>query len=259
MQREQALAHTNGHSGMNIPCAECTLRGKSLFRPFSDGELKFVQDMKSGHRVLPAKADILRQGEVGGPIYTLFEGWAARYIRLPDGTRQIFDILLPGDMIGLGAAALGTTPHSVQALTPVSLCVLDGRGLDELFADHPALALSVLRTRVEEEQRADLRLALLGRRSPVQRIGYFLLELHDRLRRRGLVNGGTTFPFPLRRVDVADVAGLSKMHVARTLQELRNRQLAHIDGGSVILGDAVRLAEISGYLPAVANGQRAIL
>jgi CRP-like cAMP-binding protein len=250
---------SNGHGGMSVPCAACTLRAKSLFRPFSQIELDFVQSMKSSHRVLPAKAEILRQGETGGPIYTLFEGWAARYVKLPDGSRQIFDILLPGDMIGLGAAALGTTSHSVQAVTPVSLCVLEGRGLDGLFTDHPALALAVLQTRVEEEQRADLRLALLGRRSPVQRIGYFLLELHDRLRRRGMVNGGTTFPFPLRRIDIADIAGLSKMHVARTLQELRTRQLAEIDGGSVILGDAVRLAEISGYVASTAVGRRAIL
>lgn len=50
---------------------------------------------------VPTVPQIVGEGEVGGPIYTLCDGWAARYRRLPDGSRQIFDILPAGDMIGL--------------------------------------------------------------------------------------------------------------------------------------------------------------
>lgn len=244
---------------MFVACTDCKLRAKPLFRPFSSSELNFVSAMKSDHVSLPAKAAIVREGEVGGPIYTLFEGWAARYRRLPDGSRQIFDILLAGDMIGLESAMLGTVKHSVEAITPVALCVLEGRTLPDLFQDHPALALSIFRTRIEEEQRADVRLALLGRRAAFARVAYLLLETCDRLRQRGMVNGGTTYHFPLTRRHIADATGLSNMHLIRVLKEMRERKLVLIDRAALVVYDWQKLAELAEYIPVGGVGHRAIL
>lgn len=245
---------------MFVPCEQCPLRQKALFRPFSDPELRFVAGMKTDHIVVPPRADIIREDEIGGPVYTLFEGWAIRYHRLPKGGRQILDLVLPGDLIGLASAVLGTVKHSVQAITPVSLCVLQGRGFSELFQDNPGLALNLLQTRVEEEQRADVRLSLLGRSTAEQRIAYMMLETFDRLRQRAMVNGGSICPFPLQRRDIADAAGLSRVHVARTLDSLRERKLAEIQDGVLVLFDRVKLADLAGYIPLrVATGRRALL
>ena len=245
---------------MFVPCAQCPLRLKPLFRPFSEAELAFVSELKKDHIVVAPRVDIIQEDEVGGPAYTLFEGWAIRYHRLPQGSRQILDIVLPGDMIGLASALLGTVRHSVQALTPVTLCVLTGHTLPELFAEHPGFALNIMQTRVEEEQRADVRLSLLGRRNAEQRIGYLMLETFDRLRHRGMVNGGSTCPFPLQRRDIADAAGISRVHVARTLERLREQKLATIQDGVLVLLDRARLTERAGYAPLrVAAGRRAIV
>lgn len=245
---------------MFVPCAQCPLRVKPLFRPFSEAELAFVSEFKRDHIVVAPRVDIIQEDEVGGPAYTLFEGWAIRYHRLPRGSRQILDLVLPGDVIGLASALLGTVRHSVQALTPVTLCVLTGRTLPELFAEHPGFALNIMQTRVEEEQRADVRLSLLGRYDAQQRIGYLMLETFDRLRQRGMVNGGSTCPFPLQRRDIADAAGISRVHVARTLERLREQRLAIVQDGVLVLLNRARLAELAGYVPLrVALGRRALL
>jgi len=245
---------------MFVPCEQCPLRLKPLFRPFSERELSFVGGMKTDHIVVSPRTDIIREDEIGGPVYTLFEGWAVRYHRLPNGARQILDIVLPGDMVGLASAVLGRVKHSVQAVTPATLCVLEGRGFSELFNGHPTLALNILQTRVEEEQRMDVRLSLLGRSTAEQRIAYLMLETFDRLRQRGMGYGGSTCPFPLQRRDLADAAGLSRVHVARTLESLRERRLAQIQDGTLVLFDRERLAELAGYVPiGGARGRRAIL
>jgi CRP/FNR family transcriptional regulator len=245
---------------MFVPCPECPLRRRPLFRPFSQEELAFIGEMKTNHIVVSPRTDIIQEDEVGGPVYTLFEGWAIRYHMLPQGGRQILDIVLPGDMIGLASGLLGTVKHSVRAITPVTLCVLEGHGLPDLFARHPGLALNILQTRVEEEQRSDVRLSLLGRSTAEQRVGYLMLETFDRLRQRGMVNGGSTCPFPLNRRDLSDAAGLSRVHVARTLDALRDRRLAEIQDGVLVIFDRAGLSELSGYLPLrVAAGRRAIL
>ena len=216
--------------------------------------------MKTDHIVVPPRADIIQEDEIGGPVYTLFEGWAVRHHALPNGARQILDIVLPGDMIGLASAVLGRITHSVRAITPVVLCVLQGRGFPELFTNHAALALNILQTRVEEEQRMDIRLSLLGRSNAEQRVAYLMLETFDRLRHRGMVDDGSTCSFPLQRRDLADASGLSRVHVARTLDSLRERRLAEIQNGTLVLYDRARLANLAGYAPlGQAGGRRAIL
>jgi CRP-like cAMP-binding protein len=145
-------------------------------------------------------------------------------------------------------------------LTPATLCVLTGHTLPELFAQHPGFALNIMQTRVEEEQRADIRLSLLGRSNAEQRISYLMLETFDRLRHRGMVNGGSTCPFPLQRRDIADAAGISRVHVARTLERLREQRLATIQDGVLVLLDRARLIDLAGYVPLrVAAGRRSIL
>jgi CRP-like cAMP-binding protein len=160
----------------------------------------------------------------------------------------------------MASAVLGRVKHSVQAITTATLCVLQGKGFSDLFAGHPALALNVLQTRVEEEQRMDVRLSLLGRSTAEQRIAYLMLETFDRLRQRAMVNGGSTCPFPLQRRDLADAAGLSRVHVARTLNSLRERRLAEIQNGTLVIFDRPRLTDLAGYVPlATAAGRRALL
>jgi len=221
---------------MFVRCEQCPLRRRTVFRAFSDNELSFIIEMKTDHIVVAPRVDIIREDEVGGPVYTLFEGWA------------------------MASAVLGTVKHSVQAITTATLCVLHGKGFSDLFAGHPALALNVLQTRVEEEQRMDVRLSLLGRSTAEQRIAYLMLETFDRLRQRGMLDRGSTCPFPLQRRDLADAAGLSRVHVARTLESLRERRLAEIQNGTLVIFDRTNLTELAGYIPlGTAAGRRALL
>lgn len=231
---------------MRVPCAECRLRQEPFFRAFTGDELQSVAKLKSSHLAVPAKTDIVRADEVGGGLYTLYEGWAFRYRVFPGGARQIFDLVLPGDLIGLAAVLHGTTRHSVQTLTPASFCVLEGYPFIDLLSKHPQLVLSLLRWRVEEEQRADQLAALLGRRTPLQRLGYLVLETFDRLRQRELANA-TICPFPLQRRHLADFAGLSMIHLNRTLTQLRQEKLAVIEDRTLVIFDRKRLTELSGY------------
>src|SRR5262249_4315372 len=163
------------------------------------------------------------------------------------------------DSGGIASAVLGRVKHSVQAVTTVTLCVLQGRGFSDLFTQHPGWALNLLQTRVEEEQRMDVRLSMLGRSTAEQRIAYLMLETFDRLRQPAMVNGGSTCPFPLQRRDLADAAGLSRVHVARTLESLRERRLAEIQNGTLVLFDRPRLTDLAGYVPLAAASRRVLL
>jgi hypothetical protein len=59
-----------------------------------------------------------------------------------------------------------------------------------------------------------------------------------------MINGGSTCPFPLQRRDLADPAGLARVHVARTLESLRERRLAEIQNGTLVIFDRPRLTDL---------------
>ena len=242
---------------MAVPCTHCGLRPRPHFRPFLAGELEFITLMKSAHLTFAANSRLLEAGEVGGSLFTLYEGWAIRYRHLADRSRQILDILLPGDLIGIESHVLGYTAHAVQAITPVSLCLLRDHSLGQLFQGFPEWGASLLRGLVEAQRRDDTWRTIIGRLDAPQRVAYLLLDIFDRLQRRDMVSDERC-PFPLHRQHLGDLLGLSRVHVARVLSGFASQNLAHIDQDSLVLRDRAKLAALAGY-GGIAAGPQVLL
>lgn len=241
-----------------VACGECLLRCSDAFRPLSPEELAFVAKSKSRHLRRPANATLYVPGQRDVPLYTVYSGWAFRYARFADGSRQIVEFLLPGDLVGLPAIFLARMTYGAEALTAVELCEHRGGPLDGLFADHPGLSRSLVQGLVEDRKRADLRLAVLGQRQGPHRVAYLMLELYDRLARLGVAGDGTC-EMPLRRRHWADATGMSGTHVARSLAHLRDRGLAVVEGGVLTILDREGLAALSGYMAFDDPGPRLLL
>jgi CRP/FNR family transcriptional regulator len=241
-----------------IRCKDCALRRNRLFRPLGKHEIASIDLTKRSHLTLPAGAEIIRQDGRSRFAYTLFDGWALRSHQHRQGSRQVLDILLPGDTIGLAAVMLGASVPSVSALTSVSLCVLDGKRMTALLESCPGLTLAILKTRLDDERRVDARLVMLGQMRAAERVGYLLIETYHRLRLRGLANNGTC-PFPLRRLDLADAVGLSQVHVMRALGALRSESLAHLDGRDLHIPNVGKLARYAGFASTSVEERRVIV
>ena len=114
-------ARPNGHI---TPCEECPLRRVPCLREFSPEELEFVKRFKIDELHVEPGASFLTEGTRSEHLYTILEGWAFRYKVLDDGRRQILNFALPADMVGLQGAVMEEMEHSVEALTPLTLCIL---------------------------------------------------------------------------------------------------------------------------------------
>ena len=64
----------------------------------------------------------------------------------------------------------------------------------------------------------------IGRRTPIERLSHFLLELHARLHVVGLAEK-VSFALPFSQEVMADVLGLSLPHLNRMMQQLRSEKL----------------------------------
>lgn len=240
-----------------VDCNQCPLRQTALFRPLEGDELNFVRSIKHDQIDLPERSDIIVAGEPG-QLYTLYSGWAFRYMMLDGTARQILDIMLPGDLIGLQSPLTGKTRHSVRAITPVSLCVLDGHEFKSLFDDLPELAEALVATLLYEEHRADRRLLMLGRLRSTQRLAYLLLELEDRLGRRGQLKDDS-FDLPLSYELLADMIGVSRAQLGASLLDLKHRGWAELERRRLIIHDREAMASACRYSPLPDVHRRALI
>jgi len=214
--------------------------------------------MKARHCSVAAGEELIAEGQTNSALYTLYDGWAMRVRTLPNGARQILDFVLPGDLIGLPSALLGSSASSVQALTAITVCKLDPNRFATLLHAQHSLGLDLLKARIDDQERADSRLVLLGRLGAQERLGYLLLELRKRLRARGLFRGRSD-ALPLHRVHLADAVGLSRIHVLRAMRALRERGLAVLVGRVLTIPSERRLARFSGYPLTLAATRQPIL
>src|SRR6476660_487557 len=210
----------NGRPNGNFtPCDRCPLRKRASLREFSAEELTFVKTLKTDELRIDAGASFLREGARSEYLYTLLSGWAFRYKMLDDGRRQILNYALPSDMVGLQGALMHEMEHSVEALTPLTLCMFPRAKLWDLYARFPSLAFDITWLAAREEQVIDENLLSVGRRSALERIAYLLLHLFVRAQEVGLTRGDS-IAFPFTQQHLADTLGLSLVHTNKTLKRL---------------------------------------
>ncbi len=191
-------------------------------------------------------------GEGDAPVTPKFvvSGWAAQIRLLRDGRRQICNFVLPGDALGLRPGPHGS-PWTTIALTPVE--TLDAKAVQRaVTSTEPrwgTLRAAIAVAEILEEAQLLSQILRLGRQTAYERISHLLLELRDRLAAAHLADQ-TSYPMPLTQEVLADVAGLSVIHVNRILQRLRRERLVEFHGGRVTLLDPTALALVADYTPA---------
>ncbi|MDQ6433593.1 Crp/Fnr family transcriptional regulator [Mesorhizobium sp. LHD-90] len=207
-----------------VECPKCPLHGMKTFRAFTAEELAFVSGFKRGELAVEKGATIIMEGHHNAHLYTVLSGWAFRYKLLPDGKRQILNYLMPGDLAGLQGSLLGEMQHSVEALSPMRLCVFERDKLYDLYRNHTGLAFDVTWIAAREEQILDENLLSLGRRSAIERAAYLIAFIGSRARNAGL-NGTTAAQIPMTQQLLADTLGLSLVHTNKTIRKLVDRKL----------------------------------
>ena len=207
------------------------------FRSFNAEELAFVKSFKSGELHVEQGATILVEGSHSAHLYTVLQGWGFRYKILEDGRRQILNYLLPGDMVGLQGTLIGEMQHSVEALTPVTLCVFERSKLEALFQGHPTLAYDLTWIASREERMLDENLLSVGRRTAMERAAYLIAFIYNRAKQVGLAEGAL-ITIPITQYHMADTLGLSLVHTNKTLRKLVKLELLKwLDKGFEVLDE----------------------
>jgi CRP-like cAMP-binding protein len=86
----------------------------------------------------------------------------------------------------------------------------------------------------------------MGRRSKKAHIAHLICELYVRLRTVRRTNG-SSFQLPLTQNAMADVLGVSLVHLNKTLQSLRKEKAFTWEGRVITIVDWDKLQKIAGF------------
>ena len=216
--------------------------------PLSQEETAVLNELQSSPRTVQRHRDIITEGRSYGSLFIIMEGNAIRYRILHDGRRQIVNIVLPGDIVGALGYFMESSLYSTKALTEVSVATVPFARLNALYDTHPKLVTKIFWWLSCESTIYAEHLVDLGRRSALERVAHFLLELLTRLQSVGLADG-QSFKIPLTQELLADALGLSIPHVNRVLRRLREDNLVVVEDQRVTVKDIESLSELADFDP----------
>ena len=183
--------------------------------------------------------EIYAQGEAVEYCWRVVSGCVRTVKLMEDGRRAVGEFRLAGEYFGFDD--FGEHEFSGEAVTDVVLRRYPRRMVEALAERHPGLAQRLRTMALANLRTAHEQALLLGRKTAVERIASFLLDMD----RRSPAHDGDVLELPMCRTDVADHLGLTVETVCRTLAFLKREGLLAITRTGVQVLAATALRELA--------------
>jgi CRP-like cAMP-binding protein len=200
----------------------------------SPAETELLRELQSHGRRITRGREIVAEGRKYDELLILLSGVALRYRVLNDGRRQVLNIVLPGDFIGFPGCFFEGALYSISALNDCVVSPVPFSRFLRLSETHPRLGAAIFWSLSCETAMYAEHLIGVGRRSALERVAHFLLEMLTRLQAIGLAGEGS-YRLPLTQELIADALGLSVQYVNQTLRQLREEGFAAVERQQVTI------------------------
>lgn len=194
----------------------------------------------------------MADGSRPGTSTLIVEGFAARYKLTEDGTRQITALHVPGDFVDLHAFMMKTMDHGIVALSPCRVALAEHPELKAITENAPHLSRMLWLDTLIHGSITRSWIVAMGRRSKSSHLAHILCELYSRLKVVDRVDG-QSFAFPLSQGEMADVMGLSLVHMNRVIQTMRREGLISWVNQIITILDWDRLSSLAEFDPLYLN------
>jgi CRP/FNR family transcriptional regulator, nitrogen fixation regulation protein len=183
--------------------------------------------------------EIYGEKEPADYVYQVKTGAARSYKLLSDGRRQIGAFHLVGDIFGLE----NSSEHrfTAEAIVDTTVRLIKRRSLELVAESDAMVARNLLSMTTNNLQHAEDHMLLLGRKTSLERVAAFLIEMDRRLTAAGVL------ALPMCRRDIADYLGLTLETVSRALSRLHELGILGFIGSNqrqIVLLDRQKLASL---------------
>ncbi|XHR99033.1 hypothetical protein ACFB49_06270 [Sphingomonas sp. DBB INV C78] len=173
----------------------------------------------------------------------------SRYIDDRNGLRQLVAVHVPGDFVDLHAFPLKVLDHDVATMTAATVAIVPHAELDAITREMPQLTRKLWFATLVDAAIHRAWLFRLGRLDAIGRVAHFLCETNARLVSAGL-SDGHRFALGFTQTDLAEICGLTNVHVNRVMRYLRGERLCVFRSSLVEIIDPERLVARGQFDPA---------
>ena len=195
-----------------------------------------------------AHRDIIRPGQRTDFSCLVVNGLIGRFDQLSNGHRQITALHIVGDFCDLHSLAVPESGWGLESLTDSVIRKVPHEALGALVETSPAFTMAFWRDTVVDGSILAKWNSALGRRSAKARLAHLLCEMGLRFTQAGL-GDHDDFDFPITQAQLADVLGVTSVHLNRTMQALRQDGLLVTSGSRFKLPDRTRLCQVAQFDP----------
>jgi len=182
-------------------------------------------------------SEIFGEKEPADYVYQVVAGAVRSYKLLSDGRRQIGAFHLDGDIFGL---EIGSDHRfTAEAIVDTTVRLMKRRSLELVAQSDVMVARNLLSMTTNNLRHAEDHMLLLGRKTSLERVAAFLIEMDRRSTAAGIL------ALPMCRRDIADYLGLTLETVSRALSRLHALGILDFIGNNqrqIVLRDRDKLA-----------------
>ncbi len=202
-------------------------------------------------RHLEAREILSEAGDRLDASALLLDGLMARYVRGASkggAQRAIVSISVPGDFVDLHALPLKRLEHDIGALTEARIALFPHAALNRIIDRSHRHARQLWRLTMIDASIHRHWIFRGSRLRALAAVADFVSEMDLRLQEAGEIEGDR-LPLPLLQTDLAEIAGLSPVHVSRVCRELRESGTCTIRDGHAEIHDRPRLHGLAHFDP----------
>lgn len=218
-----------------------------MFVALGAPEREAIEAICKVRRTIATTETLVSEGTRPDRICLILSGVAYRYRYLPNGRRQIFGYLLPGDLCDTQFVILNECDHNVGLLCDAEVAVISLPALMSTMVQFPRIERALLMVSLVDAAMLREWLLNVGQRDACQKLAHFFCEISARCHSRGMHDQNRSFAIPLTQVDLADTMGLTVVHVNCVLQRFRREGLVNWSCRHVDIMDYKRLEQMAGF------------
>jgi CRP/FNR family transcriptional regulator, anaerobic regulatory protein len=224
---------------LGINCAQCQYKKLCIPYNLNDEETQYFDSLITQSILLEKDEPLFNQHAEANSIYAVYEGYCKEYWVDVDGNEYIENFYFPGDVLGFESIPRRIHSFSVQALTPMKLCIIPIDSFSNFFKSENLLQGFIKTMCYKMQNDAFMRKTTAAK----TRVATFLLQMALRYQERGMSHRDVYLP--MSRLDISQFLGVAYETLSRILNEFKRKQLITILGEKITITDLEKLKLIS--------------
>jgi len=223
-------------------CPDCVIHESEIFKDFlpenCEDLCSFLFLTKFNKKQIVALEDNPSQN-----MYIAKTGKFKSYKLLDSGKQQIMRVYERGDILNLNSLCEPYYTESLEAITEAETCTISKVAFESFLERNPKMSFELVKILTKELSGAHQTILELGQKNARSRVAGYLLSCIDI---KAHENRTLSLPFPLSRVEIANMIGVTQETLTRLLGKLKQEKIIDIDENHrIIIKNIPRLLKIA--------------